>query len=366
MSIKDIFDSYIDKAYFLYNHVKLSDLIELKDSYLTNRNFEKSLYPLVEFIISDSGVSVVAELDGKKIYDASKTGDERIQHILSLISKSIGWAKSINLPIPHTTLYFWISDRIPWIDIDLKFPIFVFAKPKNRQYILFPDNTFECMTMDKKYNGKCFDWDETKYLIKKSKVKSDDKINKMFFKGTPTTIRTSKLRETLESYSKNSKWLDVRLDAWQNYMSMDKFAKYKFLLNLPGHYPWSNRFKYLFLMRSVVINVDCRTICYDDGKKESIWHTFINLLVKPNIDYINLVMRIYYTSDNDKKEIVKQLNIKQSIKILKKLRKIFKDPNSSDTISHGYKLVDSLSDNHIYQYIYGLIVRNSKVKFSNL
>jgi hypothetical protein len=119
--------------------------------------------------------------------------------------------------------------------------------------------------MKKKYEGKCYDWDEVKNIIKKNKYAKlknfELKKNVIFFKGTATTKKTFKLREDLEEYARKRKdFLEIKLDGWQHYEPVENFSKYKFLLNLPGHYHWSNRLKYLFLMKSFVINVNTQSI----------------------------------------------------------------------------------------------------------
>lgn len=357
--LKTLLNKHIDKCYKKYDTVDLRVLDKLKESYYSSRTTEKTLYPypLVLFIIKNSMLHIEAQLN-----------DDRVLHIYQLIKKALNWAVKKNKQIPNTTLYFWISDRIPWYDnIDEKFPIYVFAKPKNTNFIVFPDNTFECMTMDEKYNGVCYDWDETaKIIMKKSaEIQMKDKINQIFFKGTSTTKRNSKIRENLHEYSKNGEWLFINLDGWYAYVSMENFCKYKFLINLPGHYPWSNRLKYLFLMKSVIINVDVYSIDTQNNITEPPWISFINLITKPKKHYINLKLKYHYSANKEEKDKNLKLNNNECIKIYNKLEKIYNSDTNKyqEMINKGYKRVSKLKNRHVYEYIYDCILRNSLVKF---
>ena len=364
--MQNVFIKYINNCYSKYDVVKFDDLDKLKKSYYQTSKTQKLLflYPLVKYIVRDDQVYVEAEL-ADIIYNndnLNQIKDNRIAQVLSMIQKTLLWAKKLNKPIVQTTLYFWISDRIPWYsDIDIKFPIYVFATPKNKNFILFPDNSFECMTIDEKYNGSCYDWEQTKAIIinKSNKVKFMEKTNKIFFKGTSTSSKNTQIRENLYTLSKSSKYLDIRLDGWYAYIGMDNFCEYKFLLNLPGNYPWSNRFKYLFLMKSIVINVDVES---EDMKTHIIdqeWISFINIIVKPDTHYINLKFKYYYNDDDKNK------NYEQCIEILNQLEDIYKSNTEKYTnmIENGYHAVSELTNNNIYEYIYECMIKNSSIKF---
>jgi len=295
--------------------------------------------------------------------------DDRIKGIYKLIENTIKYAIEEKLEIQNTILYIWISDRIPWYsDYDYNFPIYVFAKPKNSNYLLIPENTYECMNISKKFEGKCNNWNEVKEIINKkcSSGKYIDKINKIFFYGTSTTKNNSKIRENLLNYSeiKNNNWLYIKLNAWNNFISMDNFCVYKYLLNLPGHYPWSNRLKYLFLMKSIVINVDMYTFSLDDKYVDYPWISLINYIVKPNKHYINIKLNYYYSKDN--KDEMNRLNNDIFLKFINKLQKIYnydKLQILDKMVDRGYKRVNRLTNEHIYKYIYNCIVQNSKLNF---
>jgi hypothetical protein len=367
--LQDILNKNINKCYNKINKtVYVEELNKLYKFYYDFRTTDKPLYPLVLFIIKDNSLDIEVIYDGKthnKNY-LKEMNDDRITGTFNLINKTLKYMKKRNIDVPNTTLYIWISDAIPWYkEIDTYFPIYTFAKPKNTNYIIFPDCSFNCITLEQKYNGTCYNWNQIKKILvdKCNYSLEKDKINSMYFKGTPTTKRHSKIRENLEEYSKKNKWLDIKLDAWQNYVSMDNFCKYKYLLNIPGHYPWSNRFKYLFLMKSLIINIDISTV----GTNEDSWITFIDFIVKPNKHYINLKMDYHYSDrkDKEKQEQNKQLNYLGSVKIVDELKKIYNEDITkyNDMIVTGYNRVSKLKNKHLYKYIYHCIVQNSLITF---
>ncbi len=338
------------------------------------REKHNTVYPMIKYIIRDGNVSVNANIKRinyteNKLADIVKFGDERLTSIFKLIQKALDYAKAHKLPIPNTTLHIWISDRFPWYkNYADSVPIYVCGKPANTNYLLFPDDTFECGPKKQKHVNVCYDWDHTKKSIKKYVDKLHHKIDKIYFKGKATTQNNTDIRENLEEYSKKThgEWLDIRLDAGDNWQSMEEFSKYKYLLNLPGHYPWSNRLRYLFLMKSVVINVDVKTV--REGKYEdSPWISLINYIVRPNIHYHNLVLSYYRFTGHDK-ERRKKLNLEEFGKIKHQLSEIFHAKNKEKNeimMEKGFDRVNKLKNKHIYMYIYNCIVKNSKFKFSD-
>jgi len=374
-NIQHILNNYVKSAYKLYNYSNLTELTKLKQNYHKSRN-EKNKdikYPLVKYTIKDKKVYVKVDWidDFLTKEELSNENDKRIENIYNMINDTLEYAKKNNKPIPDTELYFWVSDRIPWYNnIDKRFPIFVYAKPINTHFIIFPDNTFDCMTEDAKYSTQCLTWDETKEgIIKKSsQLDNNKKNNVMFFKGTPTTRINSNIRENLNKISKDTKWLSVNLDGWDSYTPMNKLCEYTILLNLPGRFPWSNRFKYLFLMRSLVINIDVFSIDTEQIEFEPEWMTFINLLVHPKKHYINIIMKYYYSQNKDEKSKNKQLNHDEFQYVFNELKKIYNDYENNNSkyqkmISKGYEKISKLNNSNIYEYIYNCIIYNSKVNF---
>ena len=338
-------------------------------------NFDKVMkdefFPLIEYIIDDGTVKINNGKEIEKHY--SNISDFRYKHNLDIISKTLKWCKKNNLPIPNTKLYIWISDRFPWYLENLnKFPIYIYARPKNVFLPIFPDNTFECLQIDKKYTGECYDWDKIKNLIEQKcdGIKNKNKKNIIYFKGTPTTKRTYKLREYLErNQNKIGIPTKVLLDAWTVYEPIYKFCEYQFLLNLPGHYPWSNRLKYLFLMDSVVINVNVNTINLKPKYEDPPYITLIDYIVD-NKDYVEILYKYYrvdsiYMKNRNIESNVIKLQHEEFDKFVKKLNEIYfkliKSPKKYKNMAKKTtEKVRKLTNERIYQYIYKGILLNSQ------
>jgi hypothetical protein len=292
-----------------------------------------------------------------------------------LLVNTIKYAKKNNLRIPNTILYIWISDRFPWYaDIHKYVPIYVYSKIKDTDFPIFPDNTFFCFTFGEKYKGKCYNFDQTKKIINNNIF--SEKENKVYFKGTATTIYMHKIRESLEEKSKfnishGDYWFDIKLDGWINYESIYYFSKYKYLLNLPGRYPWSNRLKYLFLMKSMVINIDVETISVEQKYFDKKYVTLIDFIIKKNKHYKNITMKYYKRSRNNlqisQEDInnINSMNKKEVDIVYRKIEKLYnyynKHPEEyNEIVNNGYKRVNKLKNKHIYQYIYNCIIKNSE------
>ena len=263
----------------------------LKDSFTKSAFNNEEFFPLLEYVIKDGKVSISDIKNVKKHYTDKK--DTRYIDNYNIISKTLKWCKKNKLPVPNTTLYIWISDRFPWYVQKLDtFPIWVYARPKNIKMPIFPDNTFECLQLQEKYKGKCYDWDSIKQIVN-SECKNNKKSSIIYFKGTPTTRRVSRIREDLKEYHKKFNIpIKILLDAWEVYEPVYKFCEYLYLLNLPGHYPWSNRLKYLFLMDSIVINVNVNTVNIDPEYTDPHYITLIDYIVD-NKDYIEILYNYY-------------------------------------------------------------------------
>ncbi len=273
--------------------------------------------------------------------------------------------------IPDTKLYFWVSDRIPWElgEHMEEVPFFVFAKPKDVNNIIFPDNTFECITLNQKYSGTCYDWEQMKALFEKHNCPNKRDI--IYFKGTPTTKKIHKIRETLEQYSRRRRDMVVSLDGWKNYTPMMDISKYRFLLNLPGHYPWSNRFKYLFLTGSVIINISVITesINGDDGWNEDEYHSFIDLIMEPGVDYVDLKFKYYNAGIvespalQQKAARMTEEEIKRIIREIDAVCTEFKTNRKKydDMVASYRRKIDSINNRDIYEYVVHCIRANARL-----
>lgn len=399
----------IDKCFKSYNN----DIdYGIRDYILNNKNFMSDM-PRLNIITISNYKAIV----NKKNMDKFKfRNDNRLQNLMDLINKSLQWAKKNNYELPlHSVLHLFISDKAPFLkQKNDNFPLFVITKRNGVNFPLFPDNTIECMTLQKKYAGKCYDWDKMKQIIKKYEEKNiNKKENIVYFKGVDSTDYNHNIRFNLYKYSKlhNSRIvehqgggktkkknsvkthkikskkhkpvqfkqkhkkfkdikLDILLDAKKNYEPMYNFTKYKYLLNLPGRYPWSNRLKYLPLMYSHIIDVVVKTH-YENNPVDSYWVTFINILFDDIYRNFNAIDLDYYDANkyvvskkvlNDNK-----LKNKKSFQIFmkklsNKINEIEKDKNGKYTkiLKENYNTIMKLNNERIYQYICYAIKKSSK------
>jgi hypothetical protein len=366
-------------------------LLQQKNIQKNNKN------PLVIYHIKNN--KVIIDNNVRKIYKTEK--DDRLEHNLKMLEKTIEYAQKNNLEVPDTSLYFWISDRFPYNvkNID-QFPIFLYSRPEDIKFPIFPDNTFECLTLDKKYSAQCIDWDKTKDIINdkcdlNKKTKKKVKKNELYFKGTATTLENTQIREKLEiismiknrkniknkinkiddkSFEKNMTKLNyknlplnISLDAWMNYSPIYDLCNYLYLLNLPGHYPWSNRLKYLFLMKSHIINVNVKYIGedYEDTK----YISFVDYIVNKK-DYHEIVINFYRINKfKFSKTLISKYqkqNNEEFNKFIEKLKNIYMklDKKSSvddPKIISGFNKMNNLTNDRLYHYIYTAIILNHKL-----
>ena len=375
MPFQDKFQNNFEKElleiYYNYNkNFDKSIISVIKDIYMNYSVIKKDFFPLIQYVIKDNKVYIKNNKNVRKYYNHNKAErDTRYLDNFNIITKTLKWCKDNNLPVPNTTLYIWISDRFPWYAQDLdKFPIWVYARPKNIKLPIFPDNTFECFQLHQKYKGKCYDWESIKKIIKKE-CKNRNKQSIIYFKGTPTTKNIYKLREDLEKHQKSFNIpIKILLDAWTTYEPLYKFCEYLYLLNLPGKYPWSNRLKYLFLMDSIVININVNTINIKPEYKDLSYITLIDYIVN-NKDYIEIIYNYYrlagkYIDNKNLTNKIDKLRKNEFNKFVKTLKRkylnLVNNPEKYKKIAKKAKIkVNKLTNERIYQYIYKGILLNS-------
>jgi hypothetical protein len=266
-----------------------------------------------------------------------------------------------------TCILIWISDRFIWNveNVDKRIPICVYATPINLNYIIIPDNTFYILNEQKRYASTGLDWAQQKKLF----TYSNTKKNLIFFRGVDTTNLNHNLRQVIKSklnYEKDKEFkkaMKYEFLTHKNYKSVKEFKEYKFLLNLPGRYPWSTRLKYLYLSKSFIINIRVKTL---GDVNDDVYNSFVDLLVPDNL-CINIDMNYYYNDNdnNDPNKYVKQ-NIYETNKVYEKIKQIYhqyknKNPIESTKVQEAYDLINKLDIKQIYQYYYKMICLNQKI-----
>ena len=354
--------------------------------------------------------------------------DSRITIINEFFTMFCKWCinKKNNLNL-HTTnniietcVLIYLSDRIIWHikDVDKTIPLCVYAQPNNFNYILIPDNTFHINSDDKRYGKHGLNWESQKQLFTNTNaelelkeltldndldndldidldndldndnadtdnINTDSntniiKQNAIFFKGVDTTDKNHNLRYYIKHRLKtdtDNEFKNAMIYEWltpSNYESVKSFTKYKFLLNLPGRYPWSTRLKYLYLSKSFIINVRVKTL--GDGD-EDYFKSFVDLIV-PDTLCINIDMNYYYDAtcnenNKTKEEINKTIeyNEKNKIEIRQvydKIKEIFHtyknlSPYDNKNVIKAYNLIHNFKTNNMYEYYYNIMLMNYKI-----
>lgn len=288
----------------------------------------------------------------------AKNEKNRTNDILNLLKKSIEYIKNKKMNFPNTTLFFYISDVYSYEHQD--FPFIIMAKPKNKKGILIPDNTFECHNVP---GSECERWSKTVDICKKNQVELKNKKNKIFFIGANTDKNRQNIRENLYKLSNKQIIYGIKTDKLPLEIHLSKrihicdFSNYKYLLNLPGNQPWSYRFKYLFLMNSVVINIDVRQKYKYLNKFNDTWINFFDSIFEPNIDYINLP---FFWKEND--DAYNEYEFKKLISNLKETYHLLE--NNSDQYNKiresGYNKAQIITDDLIYESIFLIVHYYSK------
>ena len=283
-------------------------------------------------------------------------GETRKKHIIFMFNHMKKYIINSGKQLPNLIAYFYICDVYTREYQDL--PFFVFAKPQNRNGILFPDNTFFCHL----FENKCENWDTIKKIVinKCNSISIKDKIDEMYFKGANTGKDKHNLRYMLSQEKK----LPLTVKIFENYTPMYSFCKYKYLLNLPGHQPWSYRFKYLFLMNSLVINVSVIKHYTDNEKleKNDKWLSFFDIIMVPDTDYIDIEYNWYENKDN--LDEYKKYNLDEYNKLINKLDDVYKYYNSKpeeykSMVTSGFNKINSITYEFVLEMLYDLLVRYS-------
>ncbi|KAJ1466151.1 hypothetical protein T484DRAFT_1756874 [Cryptophyta sp. CCMP2293] len=218
--------------------------------------------------------------------------------------------------LPSVRFYVYICDTYCYEFRDL--PLFVIAKPSNREGILMPDDTF---------TGEV-SWEQSCASIHQNSCSPEKKIPIIYFKGARTGARyrmEKKYNKVIEdhkwgtrcifeAYAIESKIMQVNIDGMHE--PMHTWCKYKYLLNMPGHQPWSYRFKYLLTMQSLVIDIVVhQQYGSDTSDYNTRWNNFFDAFIRHNRDYVQVPLRWVEGDDAH--------NEREHIRVIQRVYKIF-------------------------------------------
>jgi hypothetical protein len=219
----------------------------------------------------------------------NKSDDARKNLIINIITDILNNMKKKKKKLPDFFLPFYVSDTYFYQDNDMFF--FVEAKPKNKKGILYPDQNYYYINIE----NNMINYDQLKELFEKKNC-SDLKRKKpiIYFSGANTGSDKHNIRMKLNDIISDN--IDSNYDIHVNtqYVPMYDFCSYKYLLNLPGHQPWSYRMTKILLMKSLIYDVSVyQTYIYEkNGKKEvhknDKWIQFYSDYFKEGEDYIQI------------------------------------------------------------------------------
>jgi len=318
-------------------HFKINKdtLNKMEEIYLTNDKYHRNILKLV---VKDNKIEFIRDVS---IID--KETNERMDLMIKLIKKAQEFMDSKNNKLSDCTIYLYVSNVYAYEYQDL--PFFVLARPNNRTGILFPDETF----IFHKIKDIELNWDEIKEVIMSHcGMEKYDKINKLYFRGSNAGGDKHNLRKLLEKERKYNNFYDITIGSYN--IPLYGFCKYKYLLNLPANQPWSARFKYLLLMKSLMIHVDIRQH-YEFSENEP-WITLFGQLFKDKREFVNLVYDWY---NND--EVKNKQNLNKLVGEIKDAYVYYEDnPDVYDElVKNAFRKINIITLEVVYETIYLII-----------
>jgi hypothetical protein len=214
-------------------------------------------------------------------------GDSRKKIIIEIVTRNINLIKKKIGKLPDFFLPFYVSDSHFFINNDI--PFFIEAKPSNTKGILYPDKDYYYINLENKF----INYNEFKeLLINKNCSNINKKINKIYFSGANTGSKEDNkwnIRMKLKEITEKDKNYEIHIE--DKFIPMYKFCNYKYLLNLPGHQPWSYRMTKILLMDSLIFDVVVLQRYLDKNNKidkNKKWIQFFSNYFKPGKDYIEI------------------------------------------------------------------------------
>ncbi len=185
-----------------------------------------------------------------KILTVFNSGDTRKQTIINIIKDRLLNLEKKFGKLPNMFIPLYISDTHFYHDNEI--PFFVEAKPSNKKGILYPDTNFYSIKLD----NKIINYDNLKNTLEEnncSNIKNKSPI--IYFSGANTGSNKHNIRRKIKEIVIDNDDKKYNIFVSEQYVPLYDFCKYKYLLNLPGHQPWSYRMSKILLMNSLVIDI---------------------------------------------------------------------------------------------------------------
>lgn len=313
--------------------------------------------------------------------------DERALIALEMLRKMVMYIQACEdgRVVPDTYLFLNVSDHDMWlrpgsayIDEIRAIPVFCFAKPRNVAGPLFPETTFGRFGFTQKYPGKGLTWGESMEVVqahvRRFEASGQAREPVAYFRGALTGGHNNNVRNLLFTLQQRARSPLLILEETQKFTPVYEWCRYKYLLNLPGHYPWSNRLKYLMLLDSVVINVDVATTHFNDGAQTEIifrdepYSTFLELVVGTDW-HVNYVYDHTYVQAEDHSQsaaaVLKEKGgplfdfLVDTVKRFETDRAFYDEWYQKGQAAK--KTLMTLTDEAIYEYLYACVCENAKI-----
>jgi len=265
-----------------------------KDILAINKKINKYSYVMADIAVNSNyklnAMTLKIEIKNNKLIIHKKLEKSKAGHF---VRRGEGILKLIQLTLDKYKLkdkiiYIYVGDEYLYKYKNL--PIFTIAKPGNKEGILFPDQTFIDIEPEVKTNKT---GEKATYINEIQNINIDIKTKKaeLFFIGQNINLYKTdfNIRQLL---AKESAPFNIIINNDSNFIPMNEFSNYKYLLNLSGAFPWSFRFKFLFMMYSLVINVQTINTDYTDKN----WMNIMDYLFEKDKDYKEIC---YYYSNKD-------------------------------------------------------------------
>jgi hypothetical protein len=218
-------------------------------------------------------------------------------------------------------------------DFEPSIPIFTYCKPHNVKGFLFPDFNIGML--------------EEKKTMFANRYPNSNKKNIMYFKGTASSCNKTKIREKLEPLSNSVMKVELKNDIHSPYYTI---SDYKYVLDLPGNYPWSVRLIELYMSCSLPFRVNfyCTREINNKVNWYGQWVQFYELMFPENTSYVN------FKYENDFcQEITDKSTIQIKDDFCTKYSYFESNPKLYERIvEENYKKIQALTFEHVYYYMY--------------
>jgi hypothetical protein len=301
----------LDYDYKQYKNFKISK----KDTILLDKSYKH-----VKIIIKNNKI-INKKLENTPI---------RLKKVIEVFTLAISYSNKYNLPKITGEFYVRLSDGY---DSNYNYPTMNYAKPRNKNGFLIPDfNFLDFNDKIKKFDQKC----------------GKSKKNLIYFKGSSTSIKQTKVREKMSLLNK-----PFKVSISEKYEPYYNLCYYKYVLDLSGFKPWSVRLIELYMSRSLPI----RIIFYKGEWNEKQWIQFYERIFPAWVSYIPIEYDLDYNKEISD-DIIKDIESK-CLKVLKFFNK-HQDFYNKITNDNFLK-VKALTKEHVGFYFYYCCINYLKV-----